>query len=230
MAAKKGERGRPTILTPDLQKRIANLIRTGLYPSVAAQICGVSGRVFFDWMQRARGEHPTRDSTPALRAFADEVEIAIAQSEGWHQGQVHKFIAGDKSVSMGQARLALEVLSRRWPERHALRPQQPAQLPPSEPEPTPAEDEPPPFEVEVVFTAEDRNGEVIANADSFEELHDEVTAVGRRLSPKPTHPCPEELADDAAATSRATARAPMSANEIYQQYSDGKTQRLRRDK
>jgi transposase-like protein len=74
-------RGRPpgsVSLTPEIQATIVGLIREGVFPYGAASIAGISRRTLDDWIARGEGRHPTRPSTPKLRAFAREVRIARA--------------------------------------------------------------------------------------------------------------------------------------------------------
>jgi len=44
--------GRPTKLTPDVHKKIVNLIKAGNYNDVAAQAVGINEATFYGWMKR----------------------------------------------------------------------------------------------------------------------------------------------------------------------------------
>lgn len=72
---------RPPKLTKELQARIVQRVRIGTYPEVAAGAEGVPRSVFFEWMARGRGEHPTRPATAALEAFAHAVSTAADEAE-----------------------------------------------------------------------------------------------------------------------------------------------------
>lgn len=64
-----------TLLTPELQTRIVNMIRAGNYAEVAARACGIHKSTYYDWLLRGgRGEEP-------YRFLADAVESAAAEAE-----------------------------------------------------------------------------------------------------------------------------------------------------
>jgi hypothetical protein len=76
-------RGRPpgsVSLTRPVWETIVAYIRAGAWDHVAAEAARISPRTFQDWMARGEGRHPTRPSTPKLRAFARDVNQARAQA------------------------------------------------------------------------------------------------------------------------------------------------------
>lgn len=75
------EKGRTTTLTPELSKRICDAVRAGNYVSVAARYCGVSEKTLFDWLQRGRGEHPTRSASRIFVDFVRDLDAAEAGGE-----------------------------------------------------------------------------------------------------------------------------------------------------
>lgn len=81
--------GRPTILTPELQKQIADVIRAGNYMETAASFAGISKNTLYDWMKRGARERRRVEDTgrkalkreePYLQ-FSDAIEKALAESE-----------------------------------------------------------------------------------------------------------------------------------------------------
>ena len=76
-------RGRPpgsVSLTAEIEQTIVAYVRAGAFPHVAAQAAGISPRTFQDWMARGEDRHPSRPSTPKLRAFARAVQRAHAEA------------------------------------------------------------------------------------------------------------------------------------------------------
>jgi len=85
--------GRPpgsVSLTPEIHRTIVNLIQTGTFAHVAAQVAGIAPRTFDDWMARGEGRHPSRSPTPKLRAFAKDVRRAQAVARAVAEGRVFK--------------------------------------------------------------------------------------------------------------------------------------------
>lgn len=81
--------GRPTKLTPELQTRIVNFLRTGAYVETAAAAAGVSKQTLYDWLKRGArvgrdelGEVTPKDHPDADYArFLDAVEVAQAEAD-----------------------------------------------------------------------------------------------------------------------------------------------------
>lgn len=73
--------GRNTKLTPDIAKRICDAVRAGNYASVAARYSGVSEGTLSQWIQRGRGEHPTRSASQVYVDFVRDLDEAEAGSE-----------------------------------------------------------------------------------------------------------------------------------------------------
>lgn len=124
--------GRPSKLTPELSTKIVQLITAGCYPEVAAGACGVSRTTFYEWMQRAAGEHPTRKPTKTMVAFADAICEAIDKSEVRLVLKLAEYEEGFKKgtrkqrirsrLTMGQVVACQWKLSRRFPDRWGQRP------------------------------------------------------------------------------------------------------------
>lgn len=105
--------GRPSILSEELTERICKLIAAGDRPEVAAGVCGVGRRTYFEWMKRGEdGEEPFASfRTEVLRAvdvFESSARAAVLDGDG----------AG---VGFGAAKAALEVLARRMPLKWGAR-------------------------------------------------------------------------------------------------------------
>ena len=76
-------RGRPpgsVSLTSETEQTIIAFTRAGAFASAAAEAAGVSVRTFHEWMARGEDRHPSRPSTPKLRAFAKAVRRAHAEA------------------------------------------------------------------------------------------------------------------------------------------------------
>ncbi|RKH77001.1 hypothetical protein D7X99_33115 [Corallococcus sp. AB032C] len=68
--------GRPTKLTPELQKKIIDAIRAGNYMETAAAYAGISKDTFFRWLRKG-----ARAKSGIYKDFHDAVEKALAESE-----------------------------------------------------------------------------------------------------------------------------------------------------
>jgi len=68
--------GRPTILTPEIQKRIVDAIKAGAYVETAAAYAGVGKSTFFSWMTKGR-----KGDKQVYKDFVDAVERAMAAAE-----------------------------------------------------------------------------------------------------------------------------------------------------
>lgn len=73
-----GKTGRKTKCTPEITKRILDLIKGGNYRNVACAAAGIDSRVLREWLMRgAKGEQPYAN-------FSAEMDIAEAQGEARH--------------------------------------------------------------------------------------------------------------------------------------------------
>jgi hypothetical protein len=109
-AAKARPKGRPrgaVTLTKERMEMILALIRAGSFAYVAAEAAGVSERTFHEWIARGEERHPTRGSTPKLRAFAEQVRIAHAEAR----------IAAELTIHKTQPGLWLSRVARTKPDR-----------------------------------------------------------------------------------------------------------------
>ncbi len=68
--------GRPSKLTPAIQKRIVNAIRRGCYVETATAMAGVAKTTFYDWLKQG-----ARADEGVFHNFSIAVEKALADSE-----------------------------------------------------------------------------------------------------------------------------------------------------
>lgn len=101
--------GRPTDLTPKLQRKIVAMVRDGVSPEVAAVAAGLHRSTYYDW--RARGR--TEGSGP-YSDFSDAVESAIAQCEA----RAARIVARAFPDSW---QAAMTLMERRFPDRWGRR-------------------------------------------------------------------------------------------------------------
>jgi transposase len=102
--------GRPTKLTPELQKRIVKLVRDGNYIETAAIAAGITKQTFYNWMERGKaGEEPFAEFFDALKRAEAEAEAEIAATVR----------AGLRDAPQWQS--AMTFLERRWPTRWGRR-------------------------------------------------------------------------------------------------------------
>lgn len=71
--------GRPSKVSPDLAKRIANLILQGQTERAAAEACGLDGASFFNYLNLAKG------GDPAYADFGRIVAEAKEQRKTWRR-------------------------------------------------------------------------------------------------------------------------------------------------
>lgn len=127
--------GRPTKLTPDVADTIVAAIRAGNYVETAAAYAGVNRATVFRWLKEADQPGAGR----SLVEFRDAVQRARAESEIRVVGQIQRVIMGgqvlkeitrtmpdgatetEKTYAAPDGRVALEFMSRAYPDRWARR-------------------------------------------------------------------------------------------------------------
>lgn len=96
--------GRPTKLTPEVQKRIVDAIAAGNYYETAAAYGGVSYDAFNEWMTKgASGAGPYRQFRQAVEAAAAQAEVSVVAQ--WKKAVPESWQAGR------------DFLARRYPDR-----------------------------------------------------------------------------------------------------------------
>lgn len=73
--------GRPTKLTPETQAKICEALRAGNYFDTACAYAGISVSTGYEWIQRGKGEHPTKKGGKPFSDFSDAIEKASADAE-----------------------------------------------------------------------------------------------------------------------------------------------------
>jgi hypothetical protein len=120
-----GQVGRRTKLTDEVEQEILGAVRAGSFLTTAARRAGVSEKTVYEWLRLGRAEN----APPRLAAFAVAFERAEAE------GEIHCVGVIRRAINGGDARLALELLARRHPERWAKTRPPAAGEPVPEPEP-----------------------------------------------------------------------------------------------
>lgn len=101
--------GRPSDLTPALQRKILAMIRDGVTPEIASVAAGVNRATYYRWQARGREEvdGPFRD-------FCDGIEKAIAECEARAVHVVTKAFPNSWQAAM-------TLMERRFPDRWGRR-------------------------------------------------------------------------------------------------------------
>lgn len=68
---------RPYLLTDTVRRRFLDALQAGTTVSAAAQMCGIGRSTLYDWMRAAEKD----DAPPALKQFAQDVEVAKARAQ-----------------------------------------------------------------------------------------------------------------------------------------------------
>lgn len=98
---------RPAKLTPDVQAKVAEMLRAGNHVEAAAEAAGISRATFYAWLKRAESK---RAADRPYREFAAAVEQAQAEAEARLVVLISR--AGAKSWQA-----AAWLLERQHPER-----------------------------------------------------------------------------------------------------------------
>lgn len=104
--------GRPTKLTPEMQRRVADLVRAGNYVETAAACSGISKDTLYRWLKRG-----ARARSGIYRDFAEAVEKAQAESEA-------RDVTLIATAARDQWQAAAWRLERKFPERWGRRERQ----------------------------------------------------------------------------------------------------------
>lgn len=81
--------GRPTLLTPEVQKKIIETIRAGNYKHIAAQAAGIHRDTLNGWeLRAAKGDEPYKSFSDELKKAEAEAEITLLETvktggDGW---------------------------------------------------------------------------------------------------------------------------------------------------
>jgi len=111
--------GRPTKLTPELQDRICDKIRRGVYPEIAAVSEGVPRTTFYRWLEQGENAR-SKCYESSFRDFRDAVDGARAVAEAIASAKLYE-IATEDHDGRGSAGALIEYLRRTAPERWAAK-------------------------------------------------------------------------------------------------------------
>lgn len=103
--ATKGKPGRPTSLTPEVQKRICDAIRAGNYLEAAAAFGGVDPATVRNWIERGATEG---------EGIFHEFSVAYAKAEA--ESEV-SLVADWRAGAKKDWRASRDLLARRFPDR-----------------------------------------------------------------------------------------------------------------
>jgi hypothetical protein len=81
-----GPVGRGTLLTPEVQTKIVETIRSGSFDWVAARTAGISPATFKEWLRRGEGKDANRPYEKLYVQFA--IEVRRAQAEARSQAEI----------------------------------------------------------------------------------------------------------------------------------------------
>lgn len=98
--------GRPTKLTPEVQKKITTAVAAGNYQSTAALLAGISSQTFHNWVDRGRnGEEP-------FLSFFEELTRAEAYAEAERIKEIRD--AGQKGDWKAHAWYLERKMNKKW--------------------------------------------------------------------------------------------------------------------
>jgi hypothetical protein len=104
------ETGRPTKLTPEVEKKIVTAIQAGNYRQVAAAHAGIHRSTFHRWMRDGDPDGADSDNQPFR-----ELRAAVEQAEA--DAEVHDVTIITRAARTGDWRAAAWLLPRRHPGR-----------------------------------------------------------------------------------------------------------------
>lgn len=96
--------GRPTKLTPKLQREICKHLASGCYAVTACAVCGIGETTFYNWLERgAKGEEPY-------------AEFVASVKEAEHLAEVRAVALVQKAM-VDDWKAAMTWLERKFPDR-----------------------------------------------------------------------------------------------------------------
>jgi hypothetical protein len=72
--------GRPTLLTPQVSKKICSFIMAGAFGHAAAEVSGISEMTYLEWLRRGEDTDSHRPTNEAYAKFAKDVRLARANA------------------------------------------------------------------------------------------------------------------------------------------------------
>lgn len=107
--------GRPTKLTPELQDKLCELLRVGIYADAACAIAGVAEPTFYEWLQRGESE-----PNSIYAKFAEAIKKATSEAEYAALRTLHEGENGWQAKAW--------FLERRFPRKYGRRDPEYAEL------------------------------------------------------------------------------------------------------
>ncbi len=98
---KRRGRGRVTRLTPEVHKTLVTAIGAGAPIKTACFAAGIAVGIYCEWVQRGRGEHPTRPWRKIYADLAEAVERAKARGDLELIDSVRRSVRGRKCATCG---------------------------------------------------------------------------------------------------------------------------------
>ncbi len=120
--------GRPSKLTPALQKQIVSKLHKGMPLELAGESCGVARSTIHGWLRRGEGKDKDRPPTALYKDFVDAcrrakamgaelyVNIIVEAATGLRRSKKDPAKAIRSKLSPMRVATAQWMLSRRWPE------------------------------------------------------------------------------------------------------------------
>jgi hypothetical protein len=102
---KKAKMGRPEKLTPELQEKLIQVIRTGAYIETAVQFIGLSKETFYAWIKKG-----AKAKGGKYKDFSDSIRKAMAETEVLDLIRLEKMSKEDAKIIMWR-------LERKFPSR-----------------------------------------------------------------------------------------------------------------
>jgi hypothetical protein len=91
--------GQRTKLTREVQEKIVSALSAGNYFEVACEYAGIHRGTGLQWLQRGRGEHPTRPQAKIYVDFVDAIEKAQAEDETYTLARIKKAGQGGELIA-----------------------------------------------------------------------------------------------------------------------------------
>ena len=121
---RKGPQGRPPKLTPELTKAVCDSLEIGCYFDTSCVLAGISEQQAYLWIQRGKKAIGEGRTETAYAAFAEAVDRASKKCEKTYASIIRVAAAGEPirtTHHQMDPRIALEFLSRRYPDRYGRR-------------------------------------------------------------------------------------------------------------
>ena len=108
-------RGRPTKLTPELQKKIIATLSAGNHVSVTCDFVGITEHTFYGWLHRGERNAPS-DQAAGYPEFYQEVKRARASAEVQSVARIRQ--AGGDGQWQADAWFLERSIPKRWGRRN----------------------------------------------------------------------------------------------------------------